>query len=163
MKLRPPQPSIRSTIARASFLHRDQRYGAQSYNAHLSEVAKTVKAMVVDTKFEEDALHVAWLHDAVEDKHITLKMLKKLGYNNRVIDALNAITKRDDESYEDYLKRVMGNKLAKKVKIADVTANLNENIRTGNFIRSYKYMRALATLTGMKTDISQQGKSHETT
>ena len=66
---------------------------------------------------------VALLHDVVEDTDMTLKTLKNYGFSEKIIDAIDAITKRDAESFEDYLSRVKSNKLALAVKFADITHN----------------------------------------
>ena len=66
---------------------------------------------------------VAILHDIVEDTSLTLNDLKELGFSNIVIEAIDAITKRKGEDYQDYLKRVMNNKIAIKVKIEDLKHN----------------------------------------
>lgn len=70
---------------------------------------------------------VALLHDTIEDTKLTVNDLKLMGYSQTTIDAVVAITKRDDEKYMDYIKRVALNPLAKQVKIADLNDNLNRN------------------------------------
>ena len=70
---------------------------------------------------------VGVLHDAVEDSDLTLEDLRVAGFSDRIIAAIDAITKREGEKGEDYLKRVMNNSLALKVKIADMTDNMDLN------------------------------------
>lgn len=72
-----------------------------------------------------DAKIVAVLHDVVEDSEITIAYLAEQGFSEDVIAAIAAITKQDGESYEEYLDRVMSNPLALRVKIADMTHNLD--------------------------------------
>lgn len=79
----------------------------------------TVAAMVN----EDNEKIVAYLHDVVEDTNVTLADLKEVGFDNDVIEAIDAITKRDGENYDDYIYRVSNNKIAKQVKIADMTHN----------------------------------------
>lgn len=67
-------------------------------------------AYFMDTD-EEKA--VAYLHDVVEDTKITFSDLEEL-FPDEIVDALKAITKVNGEKYEDYLKRVSKNRIAKK-------------------------------------------------
>ncbi len=64
---------------------------------------------------------VALLHDVCEDKSFTLEQLEEKGFPKKIVLALDAITPRDDETYDDYINRVKSNKLALAVKIADLT------------------------------------------
>lgn len=66
---------------------------------------------------------VGVLHDAVEDSDLTLEDLKVAGFSDRIVEAVDAITKREEEKRKDYLRRVMDNPLALKVKIADMSDN----------------------------------------
>jgi (p)ppGpp synthase/HD superfamily hydrolase len=66
---------------------------------------------------------VAYLHDVVEDTHITLSDLQDMGFPKEIVDAVDAVTKRSGEAYDDYIKRVVQNPIAKKVKIADMKHN----------------------------------------
>lgn len=66
---------------------------------------------------------VALLHDIVEDTPITLEDLKAKGFQNHIIEAVDAITKREGEDYKEYLNRVLENRLATIVKINDLNHN----------------------------------------
>ncbi len=68
---------------------------------------------------------VAVLHDAVEDSDLTLADLHSAGFPQEVVEAIAAITRNVGEDYETYLQRVMGNAIALKVKIADMTDNMD--------------------------------------
>ncbi|NBK97102.1 MAG: HD domain-containing protein [Erysipelotrichia bacterium] len=96
--------------------------------AHKGQVDKAGKeyinhpcavAKMVDTDIEKA---VAYLHDVVEDTDITLEYLSTI-FPVEIINAVDAITKRVNEPYEQYLSRVESNAIAKKVKIADMTHN----------------------------------------
>lgn len=94
---------------------------------------------------------IAWLHDVVEDTKITLEDLRGLCFSARVVMAVDALTKREDESYDDRIKRCCMNPDAVRVKIADIA----HNIPTAEPHAVAKYMRALprlfAALTGETT------------
>lgn len=68
---------------------------------------------------------VAVLHDAVEDSELTLEDLIRHGFPGDVVDAVDAITKRAGEPYEGYLARVKANPVALRVKIADMSDNMD--------------------------------------
>ena len=67
---------------------------------------------------------VAVLHDIVEDTTITLEFLRTQ-FPNIIVDAIDAITHRDEETYDVYIMRVMKNPLARAVKIQDVKHNVS--------------------------------------
>ncbi|PZD75472.1 GTP pyrophosphokinase [Acaryochloris thomasi RCC1774] len=46
---------------------------------------------------------VGVLHDAVEDSELTLTELRRAGFPDRIVAAIDAITKREAEAYETYL------------------------------------------------------------
>lgn len=72
------------------------------------------------------AITVALLHDVLEDTEVTSAGLMNEGLGDgHVLKALHAITRSTDETYFEYIKRVSRNEIARVVKIADLTDNLN--------------------------------------
>ncbi|MEW6049148.1 MAG: GTP pyrophosphokinase [Bacillota bacterium] len=67
------------------------------------------------------------LHDVVEDGGATLEQLRRAGFPADVVEALDALTRRAGETYDDYLVRVKANRLALRVKLADLRDNLDES------------------------------------
>lgn len=66
---------------------------------------------------------VAVLHDAFEDcPRMDLRLVETV-FGQAVHRALDAITRRKDETYDDYLKRVRSSMIAMRVKIADARDN----------------------------------------
>jgi (p)ppGpp synthase/HD superfamily hydrolase len=65
----------------------------------------------------------ALLHDVVEDTDCTLDDLRELGTPEPVIALIDALSKRPDESRDDYLTRVVANPDAILVKRADIASN----------------------------------------
>src|SRR3954466_10141002 len=69
---------------------------------------------------------VAALHDVVEDcPEWPLSRLREEGFSAEILAAVDALTKRDGEDYEAFVRRAGANPLARRVKIADVTDNSN--------------------------------------
>ncbi|MDG6829118.1 HD domain-containing protein [Glaesserella parasuis] len=124
----------------AKQLHANQVDKAgKAYVEHLQSVAD---GLVQPT---DDELAVAWLHDSVEDTAISLAQIKA-EFGSVVANAIGAITKRKGESYETYLKRVKANDIARKVKIADLTHNMDlsrlAKVTEKDIVRQQKYQQA---------------------
>ena len=102
----------------------------------------------------EESCVVALLHDVIEDSNITLEILSKY-FNDDIITALRVLTKKENEDYVMYIKRVKTNKLATKVKIKDLEHNrdltrLNE-VTDKDRKRSMKYWEAIRYLEDIET------------
>ena len=92
--------------------------GGQPYILHPLRVMLTV----VGGMHERMA---AVLHDVVEDSSLTLADLRAAGFPNEVVDAVDALTKQEGESRLSAAGRAVMNPVARAVKIADVTDNMN--------------------------------------
>jgi len=68
---------------------------------------------------------VAILHDVIEDSDLTLDDLKNEGFSTEVVEAVDALSKRDGEAYDDYINRTTLNKIAINVKLADLEDNMD--------------------------------------
>ncbi|HDR0635835.1 HD domain-containing protein [Pasteurella multocida] len=124
----------------AEQMHANQFDKAGSpYICHLSFVAKILASE------NDDTIAVAWLHDSVEDTETTIDDIKYL-FGESIADAIDAITKRQGEDYQDYLVRVKSNEIARKVKIADLTHNMDLSrlyrITEKDLSRQRKYQQA---------------------
>ena len=75
----------------------------------------------------ENAMMAAVLHDVVENSTWTLDDLRKEGFSNEVLNAVDSLTHRDKEGedYWDYIQRAKSDPIAIKVKLADLEDNLN--------------------------------------
>jgi guanosine-3',5'-bis(diphosphate) 3'-pyrophosphohydrolase len=67
----------------------------------------------------------AVLHDVVEDTSVTLDDLKEEGFPKDVLDAVFALTKTKGEGRIDAAHRAAANPIARAVKLADVTDNMD--------------------------------------
>jgi (p)ppGpp synthase/HD superfamily hydrolase len=90
---------------------------------------------------------VGVLHDVIEDTHWTFEDLEKEGFSKEVIDALKCVTKTsEDEDYEEFITRVKINPLAVKVKLNDLTDNLDIKrmpvVLESDLKRLNKYLKA---------------------
>ena len=92
---------------------------------------------------------VGWLHDTVEDTGLTLQEIED-HFGAETAAAVDAISRRDHEPWEDYLQRVKLNPTARKVKISDLIDNSNltrlKVVTLTDIKRQEKYNRALQYL-----------------
>ena len=91
---------------------------------------------------------VAVLHDVCEDcPGWTLDQLRGEGFSDRIIDALQSVTKRDGEDYEDFVRRAAANSIGRRVKLADLHDNSDLSRiavpSERDFRRIEKYQRAI--------------------
>lgn len=68
---------------------------------------------------------VAILYDIIEDTDITENYLLKIGLSKRIVDAVVALTRSEDMDYQEYIKNLSSNPLAKEVKLADLEHNMD--------------------------------------
>lgn len=111
-----------ATLERAVIIamraHEGQRdKGGQPYILHVFRVVGELRT--------DAARIVGALHDVVEDSEWTLDMLRREGFAEELVTAVEAITRRRGEPYEDYMDRVLVNPLACEVKRVDLEDNLN--------------------------------------
>lgn len=92
----------------------------------------------------------AVLHDVVEDTDRELRDLVEAGFPDAVVAAVDCLTHRSNEPYDQYIERLVLNDVARRVKIIDLKENLANNVRNpaapGNAERIARYEKALARL-----------------
>ena len=102
----------------------------------------------------EESCVVALLHDVIEDSDITLEILSKY-FDDDIIAALRVLTKKENDDYVMYIKRVKTNKLATKVKIKDLEHNRDltrlDEVTDKDRKRSMKYWKAIRYLEDIET------------
>jgi (p)ppGpp synthase/HD superfamily hydrolase len=91
---------------------------------------------------------VAVLHDVCEDcPGWTFERLRAEGFSERVLTALNSVTKRDGEAYEDFVRRAADNPVGRAVKLADMEDNCDlsriSSPTERDFARIEKYKKAI--------------------
>lgn len=109
-------------------------------------------ARVAGEFYDEKAI-VALLHDIVEDTDVNPGELLQKGFTKEIVDAVVAITKKENESYESFIERVGKNKMAREVKIADLEDNMNirrlpriseeDMVRLNNYLTAWRYLISL--------------------
>ena len=111
--------------------------GGHPYILHPTRVMLSCKTVEEKT--------VAMLHDLLEDTAYTEDDLREEGFPAEIIEAVVCLTKTEGEEYADYVERVCQNKLAARVKLADLKDNMDLNRLPGltpkDFQRLEKYLR----------------------
>lgn len=118
------------------------------YGAHY--VLHPLRVML---RFEtEKEMTVAVLHDVVEKSDWTLERLREEGFDDDILEAVDLLTRRDSQEYMDYIDRLKGNSLARKIKIADIEDNMNPermgSSREENTEKLSRLRKAWRILTG---------------
>lgn len=89
---------------------------------------------------------VSLLHDCVEDTWVTLGFLEDR-FPEEIVDAVDALTRREDETYRQYIKRLCCNDIARRVKMEDIKDNLRpDRLFPGAPLERYR--RAQAWIQG---------------
>lgn len=113
------------------------------YIQHPLYVASQVKT--------EQEKTVALLHDVIEDSDVTVEDLLASGLSNEVVTAVQILTKKEGQSYQEYLEKVKSNNLARVVKLADLKHNSDlsrlKSVTNTDYERVKKYKNAIRYLS----------------
>ena len=126
-----------------------------AYEAHKNQVDKSGVPYiyhpihVAEQMDTENECIIALLHDVVEDTNVTFKQLEEV-FPKEIIDILKLLTREENIEYDEYIKRIKNNSIACKVKIADLTHNLDKTrldfVTEVDVKRNEKYKKALQIL-----------------
>jgi (p)ppGpp synthase/HD superfamily hydrolase len=96
---------------------------------------------------------VAILHDVVEDTAWTLEQLREAGFPPEIVHAVDCVTKREGEVYEDFVTRSASNPIALRVKMADLEDNMDvrrlNEVTPKDMERLNRYLRAYRRLNDL--------------
>jgi (p)ppGpp synthase/HD superfamily hydrolase len=151
---------IDKAIKLAADVHEGQvDKGGEPYILHAIEVMQICKKNYQGTFNNDIVLCAAILHDVVEDYGYNSPWSKSRlqdyiygTFGDRVYSAVMRLTREDHESYDEYIDRVSEDWIAREVKIADLTHNMDVTrlpegeIGEVDFKRWDKYRRALIKL-----------------
>ena len=132
--------------------HRDQvDKGGMPYVFHPFHLAEQMET--------EEETCTALLHDVMEDTAWTYEQLAAEGFPSSVMEALALLTHDDNTPYLDYVERLSGNRIAARVKLADLRHNSTAGrlpvIGEKERKRMRKYLRAQAILTRGAADLEE--------
>ena len=135
--------TLEKALQIASKAHEGQRdKGGRPYILH------PIRVMMSLENEDEETQIVAVLHDVVEDTQVTGEDLKAEGFSEDVLLALLLLTRAQVQSYAAYVITIKTNKIATKVKLADLKDNSridravpkynSKGLR--NYFLSYKFL-----------------------
>jgi (p)ppGpp synthase/HD superfamily hydrolase len=98
----------------------------------------------------------AVLHDVVEDcDGWSFERLRDEGFSAEIIEALKSVTKREGETYEEFVRRAATNSIGARVKLADLHDNCNlsriDNPTAHDHERISKYERAIDLIKSLSS------------
>lgn len=99
------------------------------YEAHKNQFDKSGLPYVLhpihlaEQMTDEYSTIAALLHDVVEDTDVSIEQLRKDGYPEEVLEAIQLLTRKKSAPYMPYVRNLMHNPIARAVKIADLRHN----------------------------------------
>jgi len=78
---------------------------------------------------DEPCRIVAVMHDVAEDCEHGWQDIDEAGFDDEILNAIDAVTRREGEAYFDYVRRAGANEIGKIVKLADLKDNLSPERR----------------------------------
>lgn len=140
---------LNKVLEYASAAHKGQKdKQGEDYIGHPMRVEANVES--------EDAKVVALLHDVAEDcaGYSVEKIAADLGLNEIQTRALTLLCHNKEEDYQTYISRIGTDTLARQVKIADLTDNMdvrrfkrpmvNSDLeRMNRYIQAYNFLKSL--------------------
>jgi (p)ppGpp synthase/HD superfamily hydrolase len=132
-------------------------------------ILHVMRVMMRGHDFDEQVLGA--LHDVLERSDLSAEDLAKKGFSPRILKALDHITRRVDETYEQYIDRVMEDNLAIRVKLHDLADKMDllhveilshadlkrYNKQLVAFHRMKKLVAQAKANMSLKTDVKPQG------
>ncbi|AZM38266.1 guanosine-3',5'-bis(diphosphate) 3'-pyrophosphohydrolase [Acinetobacter sp. WCHA39] len=95
---------------------------------------------------------VAVLHDILEDTETTIEDLYQFGFQEHLIDAIVALTKKQGETRLEAAQRARQNPIARVVKLADINDNMDlsriqsPTVKDFERLKEYQQVRDLLLL-----------------
>lgn len=73
----------------------------------------------------ENEMIPAVLHDVLEDSDLTVMDLSNEGFSEEALEIVECLTRREGETYEEFIERVKLNPFATMIKLADIEDNMD--------------------------------------
>jgi (p)ppGpp synthase/HD superfamily hydrolase len=125
-----------------------QDKAGQPYIGHLLRVSNALMAE------SEEVRTIAWLHDILEDcPEWDMDKLRSF-FSESIVVAVDLLTHKSEDSYDDYLQKILTDERCVKVKLADLKDNMDltrlETLSESDLKRVQKYHKAYKLLTSTK-------------
>lgn len=117
-------------LARLWHKQQKRKYTGDPYFIHLAEVAAITSTVFMGQLIQDDAVSVAWLHDAVEDQGVSESQLYDCGFSQNVVSGVLALSDLEEGNratrkafQRERLSRSPG--WIQTIKCADLLSNLS--------------------------------------
>lgn len=136
----------------SSFIERAIQVALIAHNGQVDLAGKPyilhpLRVMMAGKSIEENIVGV--LHDVVEDSMFSVADVEA-EFGSVIAAAVDALSRRDGESYGDFIDRCAENELARAVKLNDIADNMDPSRKVddpkGNLKRKIRYLDALKKL-----------------
>lgn len=91
--------------------------GGKPYILHCLQVMENLNTD------DEELQCIALCHDVIEDTKTTYKDLEEVGFTQRIIDGIRAMTKLPGQTHDEYKEQIFASKDGMLVKMADLQHN----------------------------------------
>ena len=126
-------------IARGAHAGDFRRDKKTPYFKHVKQVADRLKGWDLKT--------IGILHDTLEDTKLKEDDLTDAGFPKHIIEGVKAMTKPEMEYFTYINKQILGNPVARLVKLADLACNIKGNTdlkQKAKYLKAQKILRAKA-------------------
>ena len=128
--------------------------GGKPYFLHPFRVSQEAKNYPWSSDFDKFIAEVvALLHDVIEDSEITADDLTHEGFKRNIVRRVVCMTRNENESYMDYIKRISKDKICRIVKMCDLKDNMDitrlDKIKEEDIKRLKKYHKAYKYLNNL--------------
>lgn len=106
---------------------------------------------VSDKCYTDEERITALLHDTIEDTEVTAEYLLMEGFPRNIVDAILSVTRNENESYEDFIRRSRLNPIGRQVKLHDLEDNMDitrlneltekDIFRLNKYLKAYRYLK----------------------
>ena len=129
------------------------RKDGKPYFTHVEAVAKIVdeewdsffkdsNSHRIWNPYKDNAVAAAYLHDVMEDCGVTRQDLIAVDIPEMVVDIVDALTKKEGETYFDFIMRIWSDNLWRQctiaVKLADLKHNMSD-LKEGSLKDKYRF------------------------
>lgn len=130
-------------LIRATEIAQEAHCGQLDKNG-MPYILHPIRVMNAGKSWEEKMVGI--LHDVVEDSEYTIQDLASENFPEPILQAVDAMTKKESQSYQEYLDCLKKNTLAVRVKLNDLTDNMDirrlNDIGDEDVPRLRKYLKA---------------------
>lgn len=144
------QSEIAEKIAREAHKGQIRKMGADKGKDYIVHPERVAQALYPN----DPLMAVGWLHDTLEDTEVTRKDLEESGVDKQIIDVVETLTRKQGETYLDFILRIAEDYDAVPVKLADLRDNM-ESLEEGSL--KDKYRMAIYILENYKEDSDECG------